>query len=160
MLRLRPYNKNDAKIILSWIKDERSFYMWNAGVLGAYPLTEERFNAVAELMAFTAIDDDEIVGFFTLRRPSESFDELRFGFVIIDPARRGEGLGKGMLSLGLVYAKQVFGAKKASLGVFENNKPAYHCYRAVGFRESDHYEKEKYRIIGEEWNCLELELCL
>ena len=26
MLRLRPYNKNDAKIIMSWIKDETSFY--------------------------------------------------------------------------------------------------------------------------------------
>ena len=25
MLRLRPYNKNDAEIIMSWIKDERAF---------------------------------------------------------------------------------------------------------------------------------------
>lgn len=26
MLRLRPYNKNDAEIIMSWIKDESAFY--------------------------------------------------------------------------------------------------------------------------------------
>lgn len=25
MLRLRPYNKNDAEIIMSWIKDESAF---------------------------------------------------------------------------------------------------------------------------------------
>lgn len=25
MLRLRPYNKNDAETIMSWIKDEKSF---------------------------------------------------------------------------------------------------------------------------------------
>ena len=34
MLRLRPYNKNDAEIIMSWIKDERAFCKWTAGVLG------------------------------------------------------------------------------------------------------------------------------
>ena len=34
MLRLRPYNKSDAEIIMSWIKDERAFYKWTAGVLG------------------------------------------------------------------------------------------------------------------------------
>ena len=36
MLRLRPYNKNDAEIIMSWIKGENAFYKWTAGVLGEY----------------------------------------------------------------------------------------------------------------------------
>lgn len=44
MLRLRPYNKNDAEIIMSWIKDESAFYKWTAGVLGEYPISEEQFN--------------------------------------------------------------------------------------------------------------------
>ena len=83
MLRLKPYNINDADIILSWIKDEIDFYKWSAGVLGKYPITKEKFRVVNNLMAFTAIEDDKIVGFFTMRRPSKSFDELRFGFVII-----------------------------------------------------------------------------
>lgn len=30
MLRLRPYNKNDAEIIMSWIKGENAFYKWTA----------------------------------------------------------------------------------------------------------------------------------
>lgn len=46
MLRLRPYNKSDAEIIMSWIKDERAFYKWTAGVLGEYPISEEQFNTV------------------------------------------------------------------------------------------------------------------
>ena len=82
-LRLRPYDTNDAAKILSWSEDERSFYKWSAGVLGEYPITKEQFGFVNNLMAFTAIEDDEIVGFFTMRRPSESIDELRFGFIII-----------------------------------------------------------------------------
>ena len=44
MLRLRPYNKNDAEIIMSWIKGENAFYKWTAGVLGEYPISAEQFN--------------------------------------------------------------------------------------------------------------------
>ena len=63
MIRLRPYNANDADKILSWSKDERAFYKWSAGVLGEYPITKEQFGFVNNLMAFTAIDDDNLVVF-------------------------------------------------------------------------------------------------
>ena len=77
MLRLRPYKKDDAETIMSWIKDEKAFYKWTAGILGEYPISVEQFNAVSNLMAFTAIDDNEIIGFFTMRRSNEFFEELR-----------------------------------------------------------------------------------
>ena len=160
MLRLRPYTPSDASTILSWTKNKTAFYQWTAGVLGEYPITEEQFNIVSNLMAFTAIDDNDTVGFFTMRRPNESVDELRFGFVIIDPDRRGQGYGKKMLQLGLVYAKDIFGAKKVSLGVFENNELAYYCYKAAGFQDVLLDEVEKYTVLGEEWRCLELEIQL
>ena len=159
-LRLRPYNINDADTILSWSKDESAFYKWSAGILGEYPISKEQFSFVNNLMAFTAINDDEIVGFFTMRRPSENFDELRFGFVIVDPEKRGKGYGKRMLQLGIKYAKEIFGANKVSLGVFDNNESAYYCYRAVGFKDVVLEEIETYTILGEEWKCLELEIQL
>ena len=160
MLRLRPYKKDDAETILSWIKDEKAFYKWTAGILGEYPISVEQFNAVSNLMAFTAIDDNEIIGFFTMRRQNEFFEELRFGFVIFDSEKRGQGYGKKMLELGLKYAKEIFGANKVSLGVFENNKSAYFCYKATGFEDVSQDEIEKYTVMGEEWNCLELEMKL
>ena len=160
MLRLRPYKKDDAETILSWIKDEKAFYKWTAGILGEYPISVEQFNAVSNLMAFTAIDDNEIIGFFTMRRPNEFFEELRFGFVIVDSEKRGQGYGKKMLELGLKYAKEIFGANKVSLGVFENNKSAYFCYKATDFEDVSQDEIEKYTVMGEEWNCLELEINL
>jgi len=158
VLRIRPYNINDAETILSWIKDEKAFYKWTAGVLGTYPLSVEQFHRVSDLMAFTAIDDDDVVGFFTMRRPTESFDELRFGFVIVDSNKRGKGYGKQMLKQGLVYAKEIYGAQKVSLGVFKNNEPAYYCYKATGFKDIALDEVEKYQVLGEEWDCLELEV--
>ena len=45
-------------------------------------------------MAFTAIDDNEIVGFFTMRRPNEFYEELRFGFVIVDSKNVGRDMEK------------------------------------------------------------------
>ena len=156
MLRLRPYNKNDADIILSWSKDKISFYKWSAGVMGKYPISKKKFSFVENLMAFTAIEDDEIVGFFTIRRPSDSFDELRFGFVVVDPAKRGKGYGKAMLQLGLKFSFEIYGTKRVSLGVFENNESAYYCYKAVGFNDVVLDKTETYSVLGEEWKCKEL----
>lgn len=158
MLRLRPYNEKDTEIILSWSKDEIAFYKWSAGVLGEYPISKEQFGFVNKLIPFTAINDDEVIGFFTIRRPSENFDELRFGFVVVDPQKRGQGYGKRMLQLGIKFAKEIFGAKKVSLGVFENNESAYYCYKAVGFQDIVLEKTEKYTVLGEEWKCLELEM--
>ena len=160
MIRLRPYKESDAERILSWCKDERTFYQWTAGILGAYPISVEQFTQLGSLMRFTALDDKEIVGFFTARNPKPTLDELRFGFVIINPEKRGRGFGKEMLRLGLEYARIVYKAKKVSLGVFENNERAYRCYKAAGFQDVALPETEQYRIMGEVWACRELEYLL
>ena len=156
MLRLRPYKKEDADTIISWSKEEKAFYQWSAGVMGEYPLTPEKFLFVDSLMAFIAFDENGIVGFFTLRNPGEVVDELRIGFIIVDPLQRGKGKGKEMLKLGLRYAFDVYGAKKVSLGVFENNQSAYYCYKAAGFKDVILDEIETYEVMGEEWKCVEM----
>lgn len=154
MLRIRPYKPTDASTILSWCRDEKAFYQWTAGVLGKYPITQNEFSFVESLMPFTAFDETGTVGFFTLRNPNDSPDELRFGFVIVNPDKRGIGCGKAMLRLGLKFAFELYGAKKATLGVFENNPTAYYCYKAVGFNELD--TAETYDVLGEEWKCKEM----
>lgn len=156
MLRVRPYEDMDASTILFWCEDERAFYKWSAGMLGTYPATREDFGFVKSLIPLTAVDDNGIIGFFTLRKPDASPDELRMGFVILDPEKRGKGYGKEMLRLGLSYAFEICGAKRVSLGVFENNAPAYHCYKAAGFQDVIREKTEIYRIMNEDWKCLEL----
>ncbi len=156
MLGLRPYKREDADTILSWSKDEGAFYRWSAGVLGKFPLSREEFGFVESLMPFTAFDETGIVGFFTLRNPEGKTDELRMGFVIVDPARRGRGTGKEMVSLGLKYAFDIYGAKKVSMGVFENNEPAYYCYKAAGFKDKVPAETVAYPVMGEEWESREM----
>lgn len=156
MLKIRPYKPTDAERILSWCRDEKAFYQWSAGILGNFPITPNEFKFVESLIPFTAFDETGIVGFFTLRQPQGSTNELRFGFVIVDPTLRGKGYGKSMLQLGLKLVFETYGAKRASLGVFENNLPAYHCYKAVGFKDVILDKVETYNVLGEEWKCKEL----
>ena len=158
MLKIRPYKSTDAETILSWCRDAKSFYQWSAGILGNFPITPNEFKFVESLIPFTAFDETGIVGFFTLRQPHGSTNELRFGFVIVAPTLRGKGYGKSMLQLGLKFAKEIYGAKKVSLGVFENNESAYHCYKAVGFKDVVLEKTETYTVMGKEWKCLELEM--
>lgn len=158
MIRIRPYKSTDANTILSWCQDERAFYQWTAGVMGEFPITDNKFSFVENLMPFTAFDENGVLGFFTYRNPNDNMDELRMGFVIVDPNERGKGYGKAMLQLGLKYAFEIYGTKKVSLGVFENNASAYHCYKAVGFEDVVLDEMETYRVLNEEWICKELKI--
>ena len=144
MIRIRTYKSADANTILSWCQDEIAFYKWTAGVPGNYPITQNEFHSVESLMPFTAFDETGIVGFFTLRNPNEALDELRVGFVIINPEERGK------------FVFEIYGAKRATLGVFENNLPAYYCYKAVGFEDVILDTTETYCVLGDEWKCREL----
>ena len=63
-----------------------------------------------------------------------------------------------MLDLALQYAFDILKVEKVTLGVFENNKPAYYCYKAVGFQDVILSSPEIYHVLDEDWNCLELEI--
>lgn len=154
MIRIRPYRNSDEAEILSWSLDEDTFYKWSFGWLGEYPLTQEKFRKTADYSRFTALDGPDVVGFFTVRNPEQKLDELRFGFVIVDPARRGQGIGKTMLQMGLSYAFSVYQAKRVSLGVYEQNIPAVSCYRGIGFVPTG--RTESYTILGEELEVIEM----
>lgn len=163
MLRLRPYKACDAKTIISWIKDEVSFRKWSADIFESYPMTGDDLNAHYNAFAFadnfyemTAFDETGVVGHMIMRFMNEEKKVLRFGFVIVDDEKRGKGYGRQMLQLAVQYAFDILKAEKITIGVFENNAPAYHCYKSVGFQDIE--QTESYHIFNEEWKCRELEL--
>ena len=137
-MTLRPFNINDAPTILSWCKDKHAFRLNNM-----YPLT--------------AVVDNLIIGHILLRYPSEDKTVIRFGFVIVDDSKRGKGYGKQMLRLAIDHAKHKLGVQKITLGVFDNNPSAIHCYESVGFVVTG---TDTYAIDGEEWTGKEMELVI
>lgn len=168
MLHLRPYKKCDAGYIVNWCKDEVSFHKWCADRFDHYPISAEELHAYYEayaeddgLFAMTAFDDSDtagIAGHLMMRFLDKEKTVLRFGFIIVDTKKRGRGVGKEMLSLAVRYAFEILRVEKVTLGVFENNAAARHCYKAVGFREASPETAEYYSILGEKWKCLELEM--
>lgn len=163
MLRLRPYKPGDAEHIVKWCKDEYAFRQWSADRYPEFPITAEDMNRLYDnlkIYSLTAFDETGVVGHLTMRFPRDGFDEVRFGFVIVDCEKRGRGYGKEMLSLAVKFAIEFLKVGKISLGVFENNTTALQCYKAVGFKVVERDNVESYRCLGEIWNCIEMEITI
>ncbi|MBO4510746.1 MAG: GNAT family N-acetyltransferase [Lachnospiraceae bacterium] len=166
MLRLRPYKKQDSEKIASWLKDEDIFWKWGGERFGTYPISAadidkkysgengdcEEYDNFYPMAAFT---DDGVVGSFIMRYVNGDHNTVRFGWVVVDETKRGNGYGKRMLELGLEYAFKILKAKKVTIGVFENNTPAYACYKSLGFKEDEGKEIVR-NIKGEDWKLIEL----
>ncbi len=103
----------------------------------------------------TAVMNDKIVGSMIIRRIAPG--TMRFGFVIIDDSMRGKGIGKKMVLLAKKYAFEILGAKKITMGVFDNNPGAYYCYKAVGFKEIPMDRDIIFNVFGEEWKIVEMD---
>lgn len=164
-LTLRPYKPLDAAVITSWLKNEYLMRQWCADRYEHYPVTPEEMNTYYDRYidgqrsrALTMVDNGDIVGYITLRNPADNPTEQRLGFVIVDDSKRGRGLGKVLVSIAVKYAFEALGATKVSLGVFENNPSAIHCYEAAGFHRVSLPETESYECFGEVWNCIEMEM--
>ena len=164
-LKLRPYQPSDAAAITSWLKSEYLTRQWCADRFERYPVTPGDMYAYFErhidgqrARALTMTDGDDIAGYITLRTPADNPAEQRLGFVIVDDSKRGRGLGKALVSMAVRYAFETLGAAKVSLGVFENNPSAIHCYEAAGFRRISLPETESYECLSETWNCIEMEI--
>ena len=162
MLRLRPYKRSDADKVVSWIRNERIFRFWCADRFDHYPISPEDLNCqyddpdAGDVYHLTAYDKQGVLGHINIRFPdANDIDTVRFGYVILDDSRRGQGLGKEMVSLAMKYAFEIMKAKKITIGVFEENNAALHCYLSCGFGDTG--ITEKYQIGNEVWNCLELE---
>lgn len=169
MLRLRTYKPIDADTILTWCKDERSFRKWTSDRYDSFPITADDMNKkyvdfngdCAEPDNFypmTAFDESGVVGHFIMRFTDEKKSVLRLGFVIVDDSKRGKGYGKGMILLALKYAFEIMKADKVTIGVFENNAPAYHCYQSAGFKEVVLEDEIWCEVCDEKWKLLELEI--
>ena len=162
-MELREYRKEDSGIICGWIRDKEALYCWSADRIGKFPLEEndlqkhyEPFLAGGRFIPLTAVDGDgRVMGHLLIRYPDEGDDTtVRFGFVILDPALRGRGLGKAMLGLAVRYARERLHASRITLGVFSRNVSARHCYEAAGFRATG--EVVRCPVPGGEWECVEM----
>lgn len=162
MLRLRPYKNSDAEKIVGWLGEERAFRQWCADIYDHYPISAHEMDAFYRKTAYTypmtALDEDGVVGHLSLRYADTEEKEVRLGFLIVDPAKRGRGYGRELLHQAARYAMLFLGAERISLVIFEENARAYACYLTAGFRDVTTGQPRIYAYQEETWHYRKLEL--
>ena len=164
MLRLRRYKAMDAKYLIEWMEDEKTFVQWCANHL-PFPLSSEALEEYKkecdeskDIWLLTAIDENgSPVGHILVKYKKIDTDSIHLGHVIVDSKNRGNGLGKELLELVLVYAFNVLRVSKVTLSVFDNNPIAYNCYKSSGFEVYEYFEKE-FPYHDEMWGCYNMQI--
>lgn len=165
MLRLRPYKPCDAGMIVTWFTSRRSFYLWAADRFSgySYPISDRDLNDYYEreahnpdIWTMTAFDEDGVCGQLMMRYPDDDHSHIHFGHIIVRNDLRGRGYGRRMVSLAASYAFEFLEIKRITLGVFDSNAAAIHCYQSVGFELTGH--SLEVCLMNENWTCLEMEL--
>ena len=159
---LRRFKKEDAPIILGWIKSKTYLRKWSADRYRDYPATPDemaQLYAPDNMTPLTAEDENgNIIGHISIRIPDLTKPQaVRLGFIIVDGALRGKGYGKELIRQTIEYARKNLNATSISLGVFKNNPSALHCYESVGFKEfGEHFIDTPFG----QWRCVDLEIYL
>lgn len=157
---IRTFKKEDAPIILRWIKNKTDLRKWSADRYRDYPATPDemaQLYAPDNMTPLTAEDENgNVIAHIAIRIPDTTKPQaVRLGFVIVDESLRGKGYGKELILQTIEYARKNLNATSISLGVFMNNPPALHCYESVGFRKIG---LETYNIDGDTWEVIEMNL--
>lgn len=157
-MKIREYKiDSDFESIKDWITDERTHAMWCANRT-SFPLQRESFNRLlADILSkngdypFVTIDDNGIIEGFFCYSLNKDTNEGMLKFVMVDPVKRGIGLGKEMLRQAVRYSFDVTNADAVQLMVFSENTRAKRCYESVGFTDR-HTENDAFRYKEESWS--------
>ena len=162
MLVLRNYLSEDGDVVASWVTDLWTLRVWSADCYPGWPVAGKQITALyrgfaeqdPSFRALVAEENGVQVGQLILRYLDQAHTTVHFGFVIVDPAQRGKGLGKRLLLQAMELAYGEMGAEKVELMVFTCNEKAHQCYRNLGFAD---VRKAPIELDGEIWDRWQME---
>lgn len=117
----------------SWFPDKQSIRLWG-GPLFRHPFTHASFledMRWRDVPAYSLLDEDNRLGGFGQYYEREG--RCHLARLVIDPARRGKGIGRyfigGLMRIGM----SDLGSDECSLFVMSSNQGAIRCYRSLHF---------------------------
>ena len=155
-LVLGPFQGEDRDPLLGWIADSRAARAWG-GPHTPFPVTPEWLRREWERRSGSGGGVSYTLGFAGREIPSgapasgdaaaitpvaygqimdidSAEGTARLGRLIVDPARRGEGLGRELVEELLEIAFGDLGLRRVNLRVYRWNTAALLCYLSAGFR--------------------------
>ncbi|GJM25970.1 MAG: hypothetical protein DHS20C16_23850 [Phycisphaerae bacterium] len=133
---LRPFDPLYAPVVAAWIRSPLQL-RWLAPRT-QFPLTAAKVvnwtRKTGEAFLLFRSQESIPCGYGELNPMQGDASHLWIGHVVIDIERRRQGLGRQLTELIIRKAVSELGAKKVSLVVFPENKPALDCYLQCGFK--------------------------
>ncbi|MDO8629584.1 MAG: GNAT family N-acetyltransferase [Phycisphaerales bacterium] len=134
-LHLAPFKPGHAAVVVGWVWTEDELRRLAPST--PPPLTAEKVSKWRKVggEAFVAFEDGDScpVAYGELNPMRYESGHVWLGHVIVDPARRGMGIGRRFVESLLHEAFFERAARKVSLIVFPDNTAAVRCYESIGF---------------------------
>lgn len=156
---LVPFTGDDFDRLIGWIGSAEEMTRWTADAF-AYPLTREQLrrhlresaaSGIRRIYKAVGAESGEVFGHIELGAIDPRNGALRLARVLVDPARRGRGLGEAMVRAALEVAFGEMGMHRVELGVFDVNRGAIAVYERAGFRR-DGVRRESLAVPGGYWS--------
>jgi len=144
-VRLRPFREEDLGQLHQWQNDEQIRFLammhpfavslaqsrgWLDAIL--HDRTNQRIYFAVE-----AKRQGQLIGYVNFMEINLQQGHAMMGIVIAESASRGQGLGRGIMSLGLTYAFHHLNLAKLSGDILEENLPALKLCEKMGFKRED-----------------------
>lgn len=141
-VRLAPFQPAHAALVVSWVRDADELTFVSPETQS--PLTAEKVMAwggpAHRQYVLIAAGETVPLGYAELNDMPHRPQQKWIGHLLLDPARRGTGLGRACVAALLIEAFERLEAEAVVLVVSPSNEPAVACYRGAGLV-----------TLGEEW---------
>ncbi|WP_026821140.1 GNAT family N-acetyltransferase [Arthrobacter castelli] len=156
-MELRSTTAYDLQIILDWMTNNKEMVMWS-GPSFKWPLDHGQLQNYLQdpnRVYWSAVDSDSprLVGHASLLIDQEA-DLMRIGYIVVDPERRGRGIGRKLVESMVRYGFESSHIPVMKLGVYAHNAPAISLYEGLGFSRTGvvlHTEVDQ-----EDWTVIEM----
>ncbi len=129
-MEFRSAQNSDILKLSAWFHTKKEAQNWG-GPLIRFPIELEQLKKDISFdihASFALINNDELLGFIQV---FDKYDYKHIGRVVINPSRRGEGLGLTLMEYLFEEYKEC--NKSYSLYVYKDNTKAKNLYEKLGF---------------------------
>lgn len=131
-------SKADLRELMSWFDSAEATNTW-AGPKFRFPFTLKTFLADCRWRAFDSFvlrrEDGDLLAFGQI---GTRYKRCHFARLVVNPANRGQGMGKALLSNLMAEARARYRIDEFGLFVYRHNAAALACYQSLGFVVTDY----------------------
>lgn len=151
-IHLEAFTRDDFTRFISWITTGEELIQF-AGPAFSFPLTESQLENYIDnklSLPFKVINtlSGEVIGHGEIYL-GDAIPRL-CRILVANPAFRGKGIGKQIVTALLEKAFAITDAKQVDLNVYDWNTGAIKCYESLGFKRNPGKEKE-ITVGGKQW---------